>query len=450
MIFRFFKEKAEQEQREEDFLSLFFDSQGRINEECFEQRKTGFLGLSKLGREKAQESFARFIQARKQKPLSEILAEIRKIDLGEGQRTDLVQRSFYSRLLVWAAREVSDTKNPWQTVKKERQRTIAKDEEQVSVLEALDRRLMFYRRAHIRALQRMLGKQRAKEMLDRWEEFWQSRREKKQRPELPGKKISRRAFLRGAIVAALLLGLKGEPGPQLSESGEQKPSSYESVGLQEPDREPQTQHQQTESRPLEERSFEETEPQGELEPQPEAHPEQIQAPVIELLPQTTITLEFYLDGSDDLEQISLPLVDAETFDEPDPENYYKGAPSGQLYFGTGQGQTTTLLLHSGRFRGEALPGQKIVEDLKSGDSLIIQDNKGNQKEFVLEAVILKEADVPMDSITTPLEILNQDLPELDESREQGTNILVIITCDPQSYSQGHFQRRTFLFFVPHE
>lgn len=435
------------------------------------------------GRQSAHEEFGRLLENSQGKSAVNMAEVINSQRWGYGKENDeIIRRSLRARLLVHIARELAPEANPWKTVQKIKADAIAENGKEARAFEALDEALGRANQEQELLLEKQLG-----EETERVQKFWQ---------KFTSFKWPRRKFLENLGITATLAGItlmcKGSPKNRLAniavEATKQLAEPTSTPPLQSTAASTST-PEQISRRDFLKRIKEAVTPPPEVPPtatswprketrdaetnaiftkgdkqDPEIAPiagleaKEAQPNWFELTPGKNLTI---FSPTKDFEPQKINLIPLGEFIEKQGqrnslEDYHNAAPAGQLYFGAGKGQVTTLSVDSGRFSGVDLPAEVLMKNLKEGDKISLDnEDKRIEMEFIGTSQAIEvddESHAQKPFVDTAIEAVYESLPVAAEAREKGENQLYIIVCDPKSYDKERrtFTKRLILAFRPYK
>jgi len=399
-----------------------------------------------------------------------------------------VESSMISKLLVEEAKKLSPDQPPWKTVKDSRREALAESGQETSAFEALDRMLEIKEKENREILARILNSKEVQKVRDLWSQFSSFEWVNQIRP--PNKALFARSLVPTILSIYSIGNYFDNTGPKNSEANfnfENTQNNYPTALYENPSPAGETPNSQLKNLaegyvvysshehviPNPEEAVEKnpnkneengkptitTPPSPEEEPEKENKPDnpehtdpQKPAPrTVSAAPGNSLTFL-----SPENFEFTIDMISTGDFNEGGSNHDYvtKAAASGQLTINHEEGgHITSILLHSGIYNGEKLPGQNF-KNLDSGEVIRIKDQNGKTVQIEYQGkVVFKIPSGGMDTLE-PQKLIDENFNGENGAkarRENGENQIMLITCDPDSFvvleNGGYtFTRRTVYWF----
>ena len=380
-----------------------------------------------------------------------------------------MERSMISRLLVDEAKKLSPDQPPWKTIKNSRRQALAESGQEISAFKALDRMFEIKEKENRKILARILNSEKVQDIRDLWSQFTSFKWVKQVKP--PDKALFTRSLLAAGLSIYSIGNYFGDVGPKNSKANsdfKDTQNSHPSVSYDNASKIPNNQletlaegyvvysspepaipnpeitEKNSDKKEESEKngnsavitpSSPEEEPEQDSKPDNLKHTDSLNPPPITVSAAPGNSLTFL---SSENFQFTLDMISTGDFNEggSNPDIITKAAASGQLTIGHEEGgHTTSILLHSGIYNGEKLPGQHLG-NLDSGEIIRIKDQNGKTIQIEYQGkVVFKLPSEGMDTLG-PQKLIDENFNDENGAkarREHGENQVMIITCDPESF-----------------
>lgn len=384
----------------------------------------------------------------------------------DSQQDETVRRSLRAQLIVAEAKKLNPDANPWKVVREMIQSQLADDETEISAFQALDRALEEQAIEQEKRLAKLIGAEKTQTARGKWDRFNNWIRGEIDNTIRDPRYTTRRRILTGfATLGALALidkatGFSKQRYLPLAKSN--VPLKTGRFGRRDFLRGRLSQKETpVEIQEIAVANETPTPPPTEAPPLPTETPAPTEVTYREIRFQEGQTYTFTLPTS----FFAVEMTDIDGFNHPEADRKYMvatwfGLPGITTRQPDGVPQKTTINVHADYYQGKELPGTQLVKatdgELNPGDIVSVENQDGSVANLKYLGVVsgldrslfgetgAEEHQMAIDAVT----ILG-DNPPAREAREEGKNIVAILTCTPGTRnSDGLYSQKTVLAFVP--